>query len=96
MLVNEDSVSSGFHFENVTMKTHVDDRLPQRILIDIGVLEEDPVFQVKLNITLFFNVNKLLINYQTLNQAEVSKNNSFLFFDLKEIYSQFHWCLRIY
>ena len=63
MLVTEDSVSSGFHFENVTMKIHLDDRLPQRILIDIGVLEEDPVFQVKLNITLFFNLNKLLINY---------------------------------
>ncbi len=38
--------STGFYFANTTLKTHLNDRLPQRILIDVGGLEEAPLYQV--------------------------------------------------
>ena len=38
---------AGFHFENETLKHHWHDHLPQKIVLDVGGLENDPVFQVR-------------------------------------------------
>jgi hypothetical protein len=46
--VSGETAAGNFFFYNVTMKSHLEDRLPQRILIDAGELEEHPVFQVRL------------------------------------------------
>ena len=40
------SASGGFYFSNSTLKTHLDDRQPQKILIDVGGLEENPLYEV--------------------------------------------------
>ncbi len=48
LIVSDDfTASAGFYFANTTLKTHLNDRLPQKILIDVGGLEEDPIYQVK-------------------------------------------------
>ena len=34
-----------FQFENVTLKSHLNDRLPQNVVIDVGSAEEDALYQ---------------------------------------------------
>jgi hypothetical protein len=54
LTVTGDSVFGNFHFWNSTLKGHLENRLPQKILIDAGDLERHPVFQANLR-NLVFN-----------------------------------------
>ncbi len=48
LILSEDNIGSGgFYFANITLNSHVNDRLPQRILIDVGGLEEDNIYQAR-------------------------------------------------
>ena len=49
LVLSEDNIGSGgFYFVNTTLNSHLEDRLPQRILIDVGGLEEDSIYQARL------------------------------------------------
>jgi hypothetical protein len=47
LIVGGDTIHGEFFFFNTTLRSHLEDRQPQRILIDIGQLEEHPIFQAK-------------------------------------------------
>jgi hypothetical protein len=49
LLVTEDGYGyCGFYFENTTLRSSWEDRLPQKIVLDAGGAEEDPKYQVML------------------------------------------------
>lgn len=63
-----------FYFLNETLKTHLDDRLPQKILIDIGELEEDPLFLVTLHYYLFLCFEKIPFKRLVMLRSKVLRS----------------------
>ena len=47
---NKTRVFSAFNFVNETLKENLTDRLPQKIVIDVGEPEEDALYYVRPNL----------------------------------------------